>query len=172
MSKRTRKWIFTLNNPDKDLSRFIDELMERVRVRYVVVGRETAPTTGTPHWQGFIEFENPATFEQVQARIPGAHIEPARGSAWQNRAYCTKGGDFEERGQITERVQVHEQAHEVLALIQAGLNPVEIALNQPELAGYVVKHYHALRSIYKDVSYKYFQRLPMLRRIQQDEHDE
>lgn len=150
---RTRRWCFTLNNPSEDLSRFIDELMQRVRVRYVVVGRETAPTTGTLHWQGFIEFENPATFKQVQARIPNAHIEPARGTNQQNRDYCTKSGDYEERGELRVQVQVHEQAHEVVKLIVSGLNPATIALQYPELAGYVVKNYNALRAIYRDATY-------------------
>ena len=151
--KRTRRWVFTLNNPKGNLDDFIKQLTERVAVRYVVVGRETAPTTGTLHWQGFVEFNNPATFNQVKDRLYGAHVEPAKGSNSQNRDYCTKSGDFVEHGQLFTRVQTSEQAHEVIKLIAEGLAPTEIALLHPALTAYIVNHYRPLRDIYYDFKY-------------------
>ena len=151
---RTRRWVFTLNNPTEDLGEFIDYLTNRVAVRYIVVGRETAPTTGTMHWQGFVEFQNPATFKQVQGRIPKAHIEPAKGSNRQNREYCIKSGDFMERGQLYTREATSDNAHEVITMIMEGIDPLTVALNNPNLASYIVKHYRALRDIYRDVKYR------------------
>lgn len=62
---------------------------------YVIVGRETAPTTGTPHDQGYAHWANAIAFSSAREALPpGCHIEKAGGSATQNRAYCTKGGSI------------------------------------------------------------------------------
>jgi hypothetical protein len=149
--KRTRRWVFTLNNPEGEINEFIESLTRNVAVRYIVIGKEVAPTTGTVHWQGFVEFENAATFKQVQQRIERAHIEPAKGSNSQNRDYCTKGNDFVEYGTLFTRVQGSEQATEVVKLISSGMSPAEIAIEYQALSAYIVNHYRALRDIYNDL---------------------
>lgn len=149
--RRTRRWVFTTNNPKGEMNEFIENLTKSVATRYLVVGRELAPTTGTLHWQGFVEFENAATFNQVKQRIEGAHIEPAKGSNSQNRDYCTKGNDFVEYGTLFTRVQTSEQASEVVKLIVAGMSPAEIAAIHQALSAYVVNHYRALRDMYNDL---------------------
>ena len=149
--RRTRRWVFTLNNPEGDINVFMESLTSKVAVRYVVIGKEHAPTTNTLHWQGFIEFENAATFNQVKKRIERAHIEPAKGSNTQNRDYCTKCGDFVEYGTLLTRVQTSEQASEAVRLIKSGMRPVDIALEYQALSAYVVNHYRALRDIYNDI---------------------
>lgn len=105
---RTRRWVFTLNNPTGEINELIESLTSKVSVRYVVIGVEYVLTTGTLHWQGFIEFENAATFNQVKTRFEGAHIEPVKGSNSQNRDYCMKGNDFVEYGTLFIRVQGSE----------------------------------------------------------------
>jgi hypothetical protein len=149
--KRTRRWVFTLNNPKGDINEFMESLTSKVATRYLVIGKELAPTTGTLHWQGFVEWENAATFKQVQQRIEGAHIEPAKGSNSQNRDYCTKGNDFVEYGTLFTRVQTSEQASEVVKLIVAGMSPAEIAATHQALTAYVVNHYRALRDMHQDL---------------------
>lgn len=148
---RTRRWVFTLNNPEGEINEFIESLTTSVATRYAVVGVEVAPTTGTLHWQGFVEFENAATFNQVKQRIKQAHIEPAKGSNSQNRDYCTKGNDFVEYGTLFTRVQTSEQASEVVKLIVKGMSPSEIAAEYQAFSAYVVNHYRALRDMYNDI---------------------
>lgn len=150
-ARRTRRWVFTLNNPKGEINEFIESLTKSVATRYLVVGKELAPTTGTLHWQGFVEWENAATFNQMKQRIEGAHIEPAKGSNSQNRDYCTKGNDFAEYGQLFTRVQTSEQASEVVRLIVVGMKPSEIAAIHQALSAYVVNHYRALRDMYNDL---------------------
>lgn len=93
---RSRGWVFTLNNPE-----FSPEF-DSTRVRYLIYGRETAPTTGTRHLQGYIYFKNPQRLDYVRKYpcLERAHFEPARGSPLQNREYCSKGKDFEEFGDL------------------------------------------------------------------------
>lgn len=98
---RNRNWCFTVNNYDDDDELTIYGLIEHCR--YIIVGRETAPTTGTPHYQGFISFNCQRTFSAVQRLLPeGAHIEPkVRTSTFKQASdYCRKSGDFFEYGEL------------------------------------------------------------------------
>lgn len=61
----------------------------------MVVGLETAPTTGQKHLQGYIEFTKKVRPIGVMSeKLPGAHWEVARGNRAQNVAYCTKEGTW------------------------------------------------------------------------------
>jgi len=146
--ERTRRWVFTENNPSKCKEELVQELTTVCAVRYAVVGYEVGEQ-GTPHFQGFVEFEHPATFDQVRKRLPRAHIESALGSNKQNREYCTKGNDFVEVGSLTRRVQTSEHAHEVVSRIIKGEHPASIAVDSPDLSAYVVTHFHNLVKIWE-----------------------
>lgn len=54
---KSRAWIFTLNNytPKQVL------LIKALECKYLVFGFEKAPTTGTPHLQGFVYWNSPKT---------------------------------------------------------------------------------------------------------------
>lgn len=91
---RYRAWCFTINNPSPPT----EAALLALGADYLVFGRERAGT-GTPHLQGYIRLKHPCTFSSIKERLPhGAHIEVARGSAEQNRRYCTKEDDYEEVG--------------------------------------------------------------------------
>ena len=86
-----RNFCFTQNNyPNEDLVQSID-------CKYIVYGREVAPTTGTPHLQGFIAFKNPRSLSGVRSEMPGCHVEIAA-TIEEAIAYAKKEGDFSERG--------------------------------------------------------------------------
>lgn len=96
---KQRAYVFTVNNYTEDDELTIYGLVEHAA--YLIVGRETAPTTGTPHYQGFVYFRNARSFQGVRELLPeGAHIEPkSRNSTFEQAAdYCRKGGDFFENG--------------------------------------------------------------------------
>lgn len=91
---RARGWCFTWNNFPPEWQVSLDQLP----VEYLVCGKEKAPTTGTPHLQGYMWFSNARTLSSLCRTLPGVHLLPARGTGAQNRAYCTKGEDYIERG--------------------------------------------------------------------------
>jgi len=99
MNTRSRSWCFTANNySDADISH-LEECSEIAT--YLCYGKEIAPTTLTPHLQGFIYFESAKTFSKVQKLLPqGSHIEVAKGNALENKNYCQKEGTFKEYGTI------------------------------------------------------------------------
>lgn len=94
---RTRNWVFTYHLEDGDQT---EVRLAGLECRYIVFGRETCPTTGRRHLQGYVEFENAKTQSAVK-RLLGSerfHVEPRRGSQEQAIDYCKKDGDFVERG--------------------------------------------------------------------------
>lgn len=96
-TRKSRNYVFTLNN-------YSEEEIERLRsnsglCRYIVWGKEVAPTTGTPHLQGFLAFDNARARSAVSALLPDrAWFEAAKGTAAQAMEYSKKEGNFEEHG--------------------------------------------------------------------------
>jgi len=94
-------YCFTLNN-------YVEEELSSVRSfcesegKYFIIGKEVGDS-GTPHLQGYVSLKRRRTFLFVRDKLSSrCHIESARGTARQNREYCSKGGDFEEGGSINE----------------------------------------------------------------------
>jgi hypothetical protein len=100
MVNGAKRWCFTINNYTDESLLHLSLLSEETRVEYLVYGRELAPTTGTPHLQGFICLTTPFTLTALRALLPSCHLENARGTPEQNRTYCTKDGDFDEHGSL------------------------------------------------------------------------
>jgi len=75
-----------------------ENLFKGDQFEYAVFGREIAPTTKTPHLQGYVHYKKKVRASKVQSDFPGGHITPANGSPKANKAYCTKEGDFQEFG--------------------------------------------------------------------------
>nr|WAE42465.1 MAG: replication associated protein [Cressdnaviricota sp.] len=93
---RSRSWCFTLNNYTELHENAIQNLSDQIT--YLIYGREIAPETGTPHLQGYVYFPNAKTLSAVRKLIPHAHLSLSRGDALSNYNYCSKSGDFVERG--------------------------------------------------------------------------
>jgi len=92
--ERSRAWVFTWNNYDNAAFTLLNSLS----CRFIVYGKEVAPTTNTPHLQGYVYFAHGKTNRTVRGILPGCHIERARGTTAQCIDYCKKDGDFVERG--------------------------------------------------------------------------
>ena len=88
---RSASWCFTVNNyVAADIVK-----IQGILCDFLVYGIERAPTTGTPHLQGYVEFDVRKRRSTVASLFPhGTHFEAARGSLFQNVAYCTKDGDY------------------------------------------------------------------------------
>lgn len=91
-----RRWIFTYNNPPDQMQ---EEDFVRMKARFMIVGYEVSES-GTPHLQGYVEFNSPVRFNYVREHIGIlAHFDIARGDANSNIEYCSKDGDFESWGE-------------------------------------------------------------------------
>lgn len=99
---RGTQFIFTHNNYTPDDERRISELAASSSVIYCTYGRELAPTTGTPHLQGYIVFAQRRRIGGVRRDLVGSHVELARGNPEQCKTYCHKDGDVEEFGNFAD----------------------------------------------------------------------
>lgn len=90
-AKKFRNYTFTRNNWEDTV--FEDTL----ECKYIVYGKEIAPTTGTPHLQGTVVFNSPRSFDSVQKHFKGCHIEVCVDLP-KSIAYCKEDGDWTERG--------------------------------------------------------------------------
>jgi Putative viral replication protein len=101
--KRGRAWCFTLNNyTDVEYQQFCtEELFVLLGAVFICFQKEVAPTTLTPHIQGYIQLGEQKTLKFMKDNFHNrAHYELARGNAEQNKVYCSKPGgtDYFERG--------------------------------------------------------------------------
>ena len=98
---RSRCFCITINNPEKLEEGMLTALKEELKkkAKYFVFGQEVGEQ-GTPHLQGFVWFKNQLVFPTVKKIFlgTGAHIEQAKGTAYQATVYCKKDGKFEEWG--------------------------------------------------------------------------
>lgn len=97
---RSKYWCFTLNNYSEDE---IKQLVE-LEYTYLIYGKETG-TNGTPHLQGYIEFNIRKRLETIKNINPRIHWEIRKGTAQQAADYCKKEGDFNEHGTISNPEQ-------------------------------------------------------------------
>lgn len=93
---RAHSWCFTINNYTQEE----ETALASLQCTYLVYGREVAPTTGTPHLQGYCRFATSMPRATLSRHLPRANLQQARGTPQQNRAYCVKDGDFTERGSL------------------------------------------------------------------------
>lgn len=140
--KKTRTIVFTLNNYEMEQ---IEALRSHgATSRYLVFGYEIAPTTGTPHLQCFICFDNPKSVLAFASSISkkAFHIEiKLKGTHTQMATYCKKPetkdpshgapgfeefGDCPRQGDRTDFAAALEQ-------IKSGTPVEEVVDSQPQL---------------------------------------
>lgn len=86
---RARSYCWTVNNPSED-EVLVPQSWDVKDYVYLVYQLESGDQ-GTPHLQGYITFKNPKDFETMCSWFPRRpHLERAKGTAKQNRKYCTK----------------------------------------------------------------------------------
>lgn len=90
---RNRNFVFTFNNYPNT------ELVDNLNCKYIAYSKEIAPSTGTPHLQGFVAFKNAKTHAQAKRLLPGCYVAPMMGSIAENDSYCSKAGTLIERGE-------------------------------------------------------------------------
>lgn len=93
--KRYRNICFTLNNYDEfDFNQILNHRL----FKYVIIGREIGKE-GTPHLQGYGEFDKQEYHSVIKSKINDRmHFEPRYGTQKQAIAYCKKDKDYKEMG--------------------------------------------------------------------------
>lgn len=92
-NKKHINWTFTHNNYANT------DLEDNLECRFIAYSKEIAPTTGTPHLQGYVCFKNAISFNSIKKKMPGCHLEAMLGSIAQNDDYIAKMSNPVERGE-------------------------------------------------------------------------
>lgn len=141
---KSRAFIFTHNNyTPKDVTKW-----ENVKCEYIIFGYEVCPTTGTPHLQGYVYFKNPRSFDAVRKEFKGAHFLIPDGPPSAQHRYCSKDGEFYERGTLPmSQAQKGEAGRQAWENVKA----LAIAGDLDSIPGrYYVPFYRTLKQIADD----------------------
>lgn len=124
-----RAWCFTINNPTNDDYEKITNLDSRYYIFQLEAG-----DSGTPHYQGYAYLNYGTTMQALSRLLPRANLRAARGTAEENRRYCTKeprldgpweNGDMPAQGRRTD-------VHEFLTAIKEGLDDYQLSDMYPQ----------------------------------------
>lgn len=128
LRRRARQFCFTLNNyTQNDIDTIIHYVIS-LNGEYII-GKEIAPSTGTPHLQGYIKMKNAISFTALKKIIPKAHIEIARGTKIENINYCNKENEVLTNIISKKKVPMPEVIN--ITLNEWQLNIIEL-LNTPD----------------------------------------
>jgi len=126
---------FTFNNWTREIKRAICEYKgtDCNLVAYLVVGEEIAPTTGTPHLQGYWEFEKSMRKNTLLKLFPGIKLFMSVGTGEQNLAYCSKDnvGVFIKGAYKTPVQGKRNDLVDVIAMVKKRESITEIAKTHP-----------------------------------------
>jgi len=140
---RSRGFCFTINNPNV----FDDLELEHIKTLnpvYLIWGRETGEN-GTPHYQGYVRFQNARSFNSIKALLSRAHLEIQRGTAQEAAEYCKKDGDYTEFGELPQSgaQSTKHKWREVIKLAEEG----QIQTIKEEHPGVYFLHHAKLLSL-------------------------
>ena len=155
LKDRLRRFTFNLHHwKEKGLNKekIIEEFTNNWAIDYMILGEELTPTGNTEHLQGYIEFHNPATWEQVKFRfmvVCGyvSDLQQSKGDAKSNQLYCMKSNNYLEYGKFTEKVKVDDIAVNVVKLLEESQSLIYILKNNSAYAQYIVKNFTQLQKI-------------------------
>ena len=163
---QSRKYQLTINNPQEhglDHEAVKKALEQLTALEYYCLADEIGLETQTPHTHVFVVLRNSTRFSRIKKLFPEAHIEAARGTVQENRAYVEKTGKwsedekadtrvpdtFEEWGEIPEEPGqgARSDIAELYSKIKAGMSNAEIMAANPDSA----KHIHLMDKIRQDI---------------------
>jgi len=88
MSKRARSYAWTLNNPTAGEEAALQRCATDPSCVFLCWAPEVGEQ-GTPHLQGYVYFKEARTMSSAKSFISSrCHVEEARGTPEQNKAYC------------------------------------------------------------------------------------
>lgn len=90
---QSTRWCFTWNNYPSTYMENVEDLKTKYQAKFVIIGREKAPSTGTPHLQGFVVFRTNKRGAAVKKMID-CHWEVTKSTTEAAFKYCQKDGDW------------------------------------------------------------------------------
>ncbi|AGA18438.1 hypothetical protein [uncultured marine virus] len=147
---KANAWMFTIHNPTSE-----HDPTQWEGVRYVTWQLEKCPTTGTPHYQGYVEFEKQKRLAGVR-KVCQCHWEMRMASQQEAIKYCNKEATREdgpwESGTPAKGQGNRSDLDKMCELVQAGTNMREVALSNMPM---FVVHNRGLAILAQTIGVKY-----------------
>jgi len=138
---KSRSWCFTDN--ECVLGTWADVWASGI-CRYLVFGREVAPSTGQVHLQGYLYLHNAMPMSVLKKKVhPSAHWEVARGTPSQAADYCKKDGDVTEHGELPTQGK-RSDLDEISSLVKAKTPMDQIADLYP---GSYIRYHRGIQAL-------------------------
>ena len=163
MTLSARGYVFTINNPEGTSQNLIDYMKDTYpkMFKYMAVGLEEGKE-GTPHLQGYIEFNDSMPFDRLKEHLPKAHLESRRGSPKQARDYVfkseTKIEEPIEEGKLPKGSGKRSDLDDIANMIENGSTPSEIRKAYPSQ---YLRYNNHIKTLYQEVleeEYKHTER--------------
>ncbi len=133
---RVRNYCFTVNNYDEDdiieLLSHIGENKKTDTIKYLTMQEEIAPTTGTPHLQGYLELHKAYTIRSLKRKIncPRLSLRERHGSQTEAIVYCQKIESRKPNGRNWDE-GVKKRQSSAVQMIMQGKSMTEVAQEFP-----------------------------------------
>lgn len=157
LNKQCKYWCFTLNNYTPEEVGLLKSMPPPVS--YMLFGFEEAPSTGTPHLQGYLELSRKLRGREViqLAGLDRASVFSRIKPQAANVTYCKKSGNFVELGELrVSRQGKRTDLDDVKLAIESGQSELQIAES------------HFSQWVYHRRSFARYRELVTVRRIRTD----
>lgn len=101
---RAKRWFCTINNYNAEEIAFIESEMFHNLCKYIVYGKEEAPSTGMKHLHLYFRLKTKMYKNSLKKLFPRAWMEVAKGDELQCYQYCNKGGNVKEFGERLKKI--------------------------------------------------------------------
>lgn len=100
MSQKNVNWCITLypHTTETCWEEIVTGYISTNQLKFMAMGDEVCPSTGTLHYQCYASFPNPVRLKTVIKMFPECHAEIMRGSLKQNEDYCSKESQLKKFG--------------------------------------------------------------------------
>lgn len=130
MCARKTDFIFTDYECDAE---YWERFYAKNKMKFIMYGRETCPTTKRPHFQGLMVFENTRTLGQVMKLASPKHVEIMKGTIDQNIRYVSKEGATVSLGHMPRPQQgKRTDLAECYRLLDSGVSIKELSRLYPQ----------------------------------------
>jgi hypothetical protein len=117
MVLQSRNWCFTWNNYSDESLDILKSLFESGELEYLIYGKETAGTTGTPHLQGCMRFKKKKRMKGIKSRLNNEIYLDVVNNMTAMIEYCKKEEDFEEFGEYITNQGKRTDIEKILSLV-------------------------------------------------------
>ncbi|AXL65929.1 replication-associated protein [Pimoid spider associated circular virus 2] len=105
-----KNWCFTWNNPDLGYEALLELLSSKSS--YCIFQKEQG-ANGTVHFQGFVQFTSKQRLSSLKKVLQSAHWERTKGTAEENRDYCSKADSRVDGPWSSGRIVVKGQRRDI-----------------------------------------------------------